>query len=458
AAGGPVQTLCEVQNPRGGDWNAEGIIVFSAANRGLLRIPAQGGQPSPVAANGKTPGAWPVFLPGSRRYLYAGPGGILVGDLDSTVRTVLLASRSCPRYAEGPDGEGYLLFGQDSTVMAQRLNAANDELIGGALPVAGHLGTDTVFGRTRFSVSSNGLLVYEPGRRDQVRLTWMDREGKPVEAAGEPADGMLLPQLSPDEKQVAVRQFDGQNRDIWIRDFKNGTTARVTFHPAIEFYPVWSPDQRHLVFCSRREGAYDLYGMRLNGSGQEELLVKTRHDKTPLSWTARRQLLLYTEMNEKTKFDLWVLPMDGARNPSVFLRTSHNEQDGVFSPDGKWVAYASDESGREEIYVQPYPATGAKWQVSKDGGDRPMWRGDGKELYWLDEAATLHASEVSAGAAFQVGVPKRLFETGVRISFERYGVSRDGKRFLIPLPLATDVNRPTAVVENWLSGKMKQQR
>ena len=160
--------------------------------------------------------------------------------------------------------------------------------------------------------------------------------------------------------------------------------------------------------------------------------------------------MLYHEQDPKTKYDLWVLPMEGERKPVVFLRTEFNERDGAFSPDGKWIAYNSDESGRPEVYVQPYPATGAKWRVSKDGGTRPRWRRDGKEIYWLTEVGTLLAADVTAGPPFQPATPRRLFETRIQDRTERYAVSGDGKRFLIPLPLETDANRPLTVVENWL--------
>jgi hypothetical protein len=201
-----------------------------------------------------------------------------------------------------------------------------------------------------------------------------------------------------------------------------------------------------------REGAYDLYQKSASGAGQEELLLKTGNGKFASDWAVSGRLLLYTELAPKTKYDVWILPMDREPKPAALLRTEFNERDGAFAPDGKWIAYASDESGRYEIHVQPHPATGAKWQVSRDGGHWPRWRQDGKELYWLDEDGTLMVAQVSMGPVFRPGMPQPLFETGITTLLERFAVSGGGKRFLVPMPVEERGGHPATVVWNWLAG------
>ncbi len=456
ATGGLAQALCDLSATRGGTWNAEGIILFGDESFGLSRISALGGMPSPVTTSNQAKEGLhgsPVFLPGGRRFLYRIAGtkdataGIYVGSLDTRERTRLVGDTSTPGFSEG-----HLLVVRQGTLMAQRLDADRGAVFGQPFPVAEKVGRDALRGRERFSVSGNGLLVYESGGGEWSQLTWLDRGGKQLEAVAAPIHGLIHPQFSPDEKQLAFIQTDDQNGDIWTRDMARGISTRFTSDPAFEGYPLWSPDGRRMVFSSNREGPYDLYIKGISGASHEQPLLKTANRKFATSWTADGHLLLYHDVDPITKDDLWVLPMEGERKPSVFLRTTSDEGHGAFSPDGKWIAYQSNESGRFEIYVQPYPATGAKWQVSKDGGNMAAWRRDGKEIYWLEESA-LMAAEVKSGPVFQPGVPQQLFETGIRkIRNERYAVSGDGKRFLVPLPVMETVAiRPTTVVENWLA-------
>jgi len=456
ATGGPVNNICDALNPRGSTWNAEGVILFGEYNSGLYRVTAQGGSPVAVTSldreRGEGSGNWPVFLPGGRRYLYlisgSGPStaGIYLGSMETAERTRLVGDANSPNYALGPAGEGYLLFVRKGTLLAQRLDMERGAVSGEAFPVADRLGVNFILRQGRYSAAGTGLLAYSSGGMDTSQLTWLDRAGVTLESVGEPVNGLVRLDLSPDEKHVA---FSSRN-DIWVRDLARGLATRFTFHPALEAFPVWSRDGNRMVFSSNRKGAGDLYTKSTSGAGQDELLLKTVSIKIASSWSSDGGLLLYSEQDPKTKFDIWVLPMRGERKPVVFLRTEFGESEGTFSPDGRWIAYTSDESGSSEVYVQAYPATGAKWQVSKDGGSRPSWRRDGKELFWLTDSGTLLAAEVTAGPVFQSAAPRRLFETRIQDIFERYAVSADGKRFLIPLPVESDANRPLTVVQNWL--------
>ncbi|MBE0659848.1 MAG: PD40 domain-containing protein [Bryobacteraceae bacterium] len=340
---------------------------------------------------------------------------------------------------------------RETTLMAQRFDAGKGALAGESFAVAEKVGMGRT-GRAEFSVSGNGMLVYGAGAGG-TRLTWMDRGGKRLETFGD-LGAPFSPALSPDGKQVAFRMAAarGQGSDIWVRDLARGIPTRFTFHPSFHYAPVWSPDGSRIVFSSNPEGPYALYLKSASGAGQEERLLKAGNPQFASDWTAKGDLLLYHEVDPKTKRDLWVLPMTGERKPAVFLKTEFNERQGAFSPDGKWIAYSSDESGRYEIYVQPYPATGAKWQVSRDGGRHPKWRRDGRELYWLEEDGTLMAAEVSMGQTFQPGNAGALFETGITNISELFAVTGDGKRFLLPMPAETEGARPVTVVQNWLAG------
>jgi serine/threonine protein kinase len=456
ATGGPAQTLCDADRGRSGTWNQDGVIVYGSGG-GLWRVSAQGGNPAQLPAPDQAAHRWPVFLPGGQRYLYMADGnektwGIYLGALDSKERTKLVVDRSSPGYAEGPDGKGYLLFVRETALMAQQFDAATGALAGESFPVAEKVAVDPT-GRAAFSVSGNGMLVYGSVTRGRGRLTWMDRGGQRLETLGDPSAFFNLA-LSPDGKRVALQipAAQGQGADIWVRDLARDLPTRLTFDPSYNAIPVWSPDGSRIVFASGRKGLFDLYLKSASGAGQAERLLKAEHSRIPTDWTATGDMLLYFDQNPKTKNDLMVLPMTGERKPAVFLKTEFNEEHGAFSPDGKWIAYASDESGRYEIYVQPYPVTGAKWQLSRDGGRIAKWRRDGRELYWLQPDGTMMAAEVSVGRTFQPGKVAALFAMGIMSSNDRYGVTADGKRFLVAARDETDNPQPVTVVWNWLAG------
>ena len=292
------------------------------------------------------------------------------------------------------------------------------------------------------------------GAAQNDQLVWFDRTGKRLGTVGEPGQHVRLA-LSPDEKQVAVDRSALQPGDIWLIELARGISTRFTFDSKDDTAPVWSPDGRTIGFASNREGAYDVYRKISSGAGKDELLLKSAIPKFPSDWSPDGRFLLYYEINPKTKYDLWVLPDPGGapgdKKPIPFLRTEFNEILGAFSPDGKWIAYQSDESGNYEVYVQTFPSTGAKWQVSKGGGTHPRWRRDGKELFYLG-GRKMTAVEVKIGATFQGGNPQPLFDTSITNSFVRYAVTRDGQRFLFPASMGESGTTPVTVVINWTAG------
>jgi serine/threonine protein kinase len=417
-AGGPVLTLADAPATRGGTWNADGVIVFSpASTQPLRKVLSSGGASSPMTKldRQETSARWPWFLPDGRHLLFLGVangarhGSIHIGSLDSPGVQTLTEADSGAVYTEG-----HLLFLRGATLMAQPFDLKALTLTGDAAPVAEQVQSSTQY--AAFSVSNHGELVYAAGTAAGQQIAWFGRSGKRVGSLGEPAD-VVRPFLSPDQNSLAVSITDlsSNNSDIWIYDVARNLSTRFTFDPAAELNAIWSPDSGTIVFDSSRKGAADLYRKKSNGAGSEELLYADSVSKLPTSWSRDGKFLLYYTVNDpKTGFDLWVLPDPlgpaGASKPYPFLRTQFNELDGQFSPDGKWVAYHSDESGRYEIYVSPFPGPGGKRQISTGGGRYARWRSDGKEIFYMTAAGRLTAAEVTEkGDTLEVGAITPLF-------------------------------------------------
>jgi Tol biopolymer transport system component len=436
------------------------VIVFSAsAFSPLSTVAAAGGETKALTSldvsRQESNHRWPFFLPDGRHFLYSVQGsrpensGIFLQGLDSKDRTRLLGDISNATYVDG-----YLLFARSGTLMAQHFDAGKLQLGGEPLPIAEGVGVSAAFNHAEYSVSESGLLVYgSTGIGFQSQLTWFDRAGRRLTTLGEQSNGQLRLRLSPDETQLALDRIDNPTGtwDVWIIDLARGIPSRFTFDPGYDWYPVWSPDGARIAFTSNRTGNYDLYVKASSGAGREELLLKTEHAKFPTDWSPDGRFLLYDQVDPKTTSDIWVLEFPD-KKPALFFHTEFNERDASFSPDGKWIAYTSDESVKEEIYVQPFPASGGKRQISKGGGSRARWRRDGKELFYLAPDGKIMAVAVTTGATLQVGVPQPLFETHMSSLFARFAVTANGQRFLISVPVSEAVATPVTVVINWTAG------
>ncbi|MFN2480058.1 MAG: protein kinase, partial [Pyrinomonadaceae bacterium] len=410
ASGGPPQSLCDTAASRGGTWNRDGVIIFGDTSGPLYRVSASGGEPTPVMpldqSRLESSHRWPQFLPDGRHFLYfvrsgqIESRGVYVGSLDSKETKRLIPTALNATYAP----PGLLLFMREETLMAQKFDAEKLELAGEPFPVAEHVAYNIGLGRGAFSVSENGVLAFRSGSGDRDRLLWFDRGGKQIGTLGAPGIYFTL-WLSPDERQAAVESTDPRmgTPDIWLFDLARGIPSRFTTDPAGDTSPLWSPDGSRVVFSSSREGVRHLYQKIASGGGQEELLFKSSEEKVPDDWSSDGQLILYQTLNPKTKWDLWVLPMSGDRQPAPFLRTEFNEVQAQFSRDGKWVAYTSDVSGAPEVYVQTFPASGGRWRVSTGGGSQPRWRRDGRELFYIAPDRKLMAVSIKPGAAFEAG-------------------------------------------------------
>ncbi len=462
--GGPPTKICDAPGGSDGTWSSEGVILLDGTgNDPLYRVPAAGGTRTAAvaldSAKKETSVGWPQFLPDGKHYLYLVTGekaedaAYWVGSIDSKEKTKLAPAQTLVQYAP----PGYLLFVRDRTLVAQPFDAGARKITGEAVPLAEKIGTDNV-GLARFSVSNNGVLAYRTGETGG-RLLWRDRSGKELDTLGDPGD-YANPTLSPAGDRLAFNLTDSSNAkgDIWIRDLARGVNSRFTLGPGNNNRPVWSPDGATIVFGSDRGGGtFDLYEKAAKGAGEEKLLFKSDEPKSASGWSNDGKYITYGSRSTKTLGDLWALPTFGDKKPIPIAVTPFNEQSPVLSPDGRYVAYLSNESGRDEIYVQTFPEPGGKWQVSNGGGSDPSWRGDGKEIYYRSPDQKLMAVEVRPGADFQAGVPQALFPIRIRVGNPRnkYAPSIDGQRFIVAAPLGRDAMSPTTIVLNWPAGMGK---
>ena len=473
-SGGSPQIVSDAPAGRGGTWNDAGVIVFSPSREsGLSRVPASGGTATPITVverPGERGHLWPEFLPDGNHFLYLADSSepdfhnLFVGALDTRERKRLFGLASNASYSR----DGYLLFARDRQLMAQPFDARRLEATGEPVMLAGQvLQQWTLDHKADFSVSNNGMLMYRDVRGVETRLVWRDRAEGHSPLVDRTAE-YYEPTLSPDQKRFAVDMFDsrpnkrfglglgGVTADIWIADASSGAASRFTFDPGIEFDPVWSPDGRRIVFSSNRRGVVDLYQKNADGRGADELLLASDDRKDAQAWSPDGRFLLYGTFTKKTREDVWLLPMIGDRTPVPLLQTEASEEQPQISPDGRWLAYTSDESGQPEVYVQSFPAPSGKWQVSTGGGGDARWRPDGRELFYIAEDRRLMAVPTKSGAAFEHGSPVPLFDTGMTPFWgearNHYDVSRDGKRFLLMTPVADERSAPFTIVVNWISG------
>jgi serine/threonine protein kinase/Tol biopolymer transport system component len=464
-AGGLPQVLTSAPRGQGGAWNSDGVIVFTpSAADPLYRVSCAGGDP--VAITRLLPRQEchksPQFLPDRRHLLFFAGGldpAIYLGSLDSVEIRRLIPADTTAAYAP----PGHLLFMRQGTLFAQRFDAAHGELAGDPIPVADSVAFDSAFNIGGFSVSETGMLVYRTaGGANQRRLAWVDRSGREIATLGAMDENSLQnPELSPDGRRVAVNRTVQGNTDVWLIDVARGVPSRFTFDAAIDLFPVWSPDGSRIFFGSNRKGSFDLYQKASSGAGGDELLLESSLNKFPQDWSPNGRFILYGQLDPKTASDQWVLPIFGERKPFPFVNANFEEQNGQFSPGGQWVAYQSNESGSYEVYVQPFPGPGGKWQVSNSGGVAPRWRRNGKELFYIAPGGKLMAVPIqSAGQLLEAGAPVALFQTRIvggsqGRERQQYAVAPDGQRFLINITADESTASPITIVTNWTAGLKK---
>jgi Tol biopolymer transport system component/DNA-binding winged helix-turn-helix (wHTH) protein len=463
-AGGPPTVLGDAPFGNGGSWSRDDVIVFAPgpSQTGLWRVSTAGGTPTVATTLDKAAGEdvhrWPHFLPDGRHFLYtAVTGPCCPASTPSVIRIAsldrpgddrsLLEAESAVSYASG-----HLIFAHEETLMARPFDVDTRQLRGDAFPLAERVTTE----QSRYigaSVSANGTLVYGQADAERARqLTWFDRTGRELGTLGD-ADQYSGLALSPDERRVAVTLETGapNNVDIWLIDVARNIRSRLTAHPGQERSPVWSPDSARIAFQSSRSRQPIAVRQTLSTeTGADELLLEGAGNftMTPSGWSSDGQFIAYTTRGS----NVWILPLFGDRKPFPFADTAFIEASAVFSPDGQWIAYTSNEGGQLDVYVQSFPGPGTKSQVSRDGGSHPVWRADGRELFYLGLNGTMMSVPIRAGRSFDAGPPRALFHPNVWTLTRNqvYAVTKDGQRFLVvATPQTSSGAAPLTVVLNW---------
>ena len=446
-SGGAPLTLAEANLSRGASWGPDETIVFAPTpGAGLSFVPSAGGEPKVLTELGdeETSHRWPQYLPDGKAVLFTSHASSRNFD-DANIEAVVVATGerkvlhrggSYARYVPS----GHLVYVREGTLFGAPFDARRLEMTGSPAPILEDVISSPFHGSAQFDVAQNGLLVYLGGTLDrfQYSMVWADRDAKTLPVSPD-RKTFGEPHISPDGSLLAVQVHDvgGLNVDIWVYDLKRGASTRLTFQEAADVAPIWSHDGKRVAFSSDRDGAFNIYWKRADGSGDVERLTESDNTQYVSSFSPAGKYLIYHESASGTAADLFVLPLEGDRKPELFLRTPFGESEAAFSPDGRWVAYNSNESGSSEVYVRPFPAGAGKWQISIDGGVYPRWAGQGRELFYRKDNALMLVSYRSDGDTFVAETPRKLFE-GPFLSLSvggmtlaDYDVAPDGKRFVM---------------------------
>jgi eukaryotic-like serine/threonine-protein kinase len=456
-----VRTLCDAPNGRGGAWSKTGVILFTpigTLNGGIMSVSGNGGVPVkfnyPDMSKEENTFRWPVFLPDGKHYLFL--AGNIRGDTELDKLYVgSIDNQGEKRFVSramynGDYANGYLFFVRDGAIQAQHLDLSSYQLTGDVVRVFDNVKVQSRILYAAFAASAGVVVAQKTGEASLSRLTWYDRTGK-ILSDSVPPDTYGNVAISPDEKYVAIDKTDttNENTDIFVYYLARSSSRRLTFDPGIDSVPVWSPDRARIAFASGRGLNFGIYVKPADGSQPErELMPASGVDTLPLDWSRDGHNLLYLAPP-----DLWVYSFADGKS-RLFLKANASLNNGQFSPDGKWVAYSSNESGRWEVYVTSFPDARGKWQVSTNGGGQPRWRGDGKEIYFLSSDEKLMAASVDTKTEFEPGTPTVLFQTDPRERVATteviiYDVSRDGQRFLVNTNYNNGSAHPISVVLNW---------
>jgi Tol biopolymer transport system component len=460
--GGQPQTLASFSgNPlSSGSWSSKGVILFSSGGGGsLFRVAASGGATTALPLLGAIANLFPVFLPDGLHFVFSSAVSnteavSYLGSLGGGAAVRLTSDGAIDASPMAYLPSGWLLWIRGGTLVAQRLDVARGSLVGEPVSLAD--------GVVNVSASATGVVAYRVSGGRQRQLTWVDRSGAVRGTVGPPEGSLDAPRVSPDGRQVAFSRETQGKRDIWVQG--DAHASRMTFGSGASDYPVWSPDGSRLAFESGVGTTAGFYQKPTNGAQAQESLLLSQKGQYLSSWSADGQYLLYFRLVSGSAIDLWVLPMTGTRKPFAFLQSSFEKVWGQFSPDGRWVAYESNESGQNEIYVRRFVVPGdaadstaaqaGQWQVSTAGGIFPMWRADGKELFYIDQAGMMMAAPITVTASAAVpGTPVTLFQTNIlgggtdNEQGRQYDVAPDG-RFMINRVLDSAAT-PITLILNW---------
>ncbi|MEO8725990.1 MAG: protein kinase [Acidobacteriaceae bacterium] len=468
-AGGTPVDICDAPNARGGSWNKDGVIIFAPNfNSGLQQVAATGGAPTEaVKLDGSkyTTYRWPWFLPDGKHFLYlaanhnqaTGPDNrILVASLDGKENRPLFPSLSNAIYASG-----HLLYLRGNSLMAQPFDPASAKIKGPPAMLNDHAQLDASLWRETVTASDTGTLLYQTGgAASKMQLTWFDRSGKMLSTLDENDGALYQVQLSPDEKRLAL-VVEGVKGMLETYDLASKRKTRLTFGNLDERNPVWSPDGSQIAYSLMKAGAgTSILSKAGSGAGQpEQLLAPIPGEGEPVAlndWSRDGRYMIFHRGTiggvGRSGQNLWILPLFGDRKIYVYPTGPGDQDQAQFSPDGRWIAYMSTESGHLEVYVAPFPATGAKWQISNGNAEVPRWRADGKELFFQQDGVQgIMAVEVNGtGPSFETGEPHMLFRANAALGYQgmQYAVTKDGQRFVV-ITTGTQSSTPLFVLENW---------
>jgi Tol biopolymer transport system component len=462
ADGGAVQVLCEAADARGGSWGSAGTIIFAPMRSSpIFRVSADGG--SPVAVTRSAPASmladvgsnrWPYFLPDGEHFVYVQSAHGACGDLTELRFTSLDGKQDLPithTCSSAVFADGHLIFWRDGNLMAQPFDPRKGQLSGTGVAIAQHVALDSLFSFGEFSASTDGNLVYVNGEGTMgAQLVWFDRNGKLLGTVGKD-DQYMSVAISPDGSRLVANADPSDNQRIVLLDAR-GSRNLVMLGSKVGGYPVWSADGKRVYFTSNANGPFDIFVKVADSSGVEQPLVsfeKGQFGAVFLATSPDGKYLAFATLDPTTKLDIYTVELAGAQKPQPFLRSPANESAPAFSPDGKWLAYESDQSGRNEIYITAFPNGGPQYQVSTNGGERPVWRRDGNEIYYRENLKLMAVDVKRRGEALELEVPKQMFEVAVRnLSGRWYDVSRDGRFLMNTLPASAQVNSFELVV-NW---------
>jgi eukaryotic-like serine/threonine-protein kinase len=466
ADGGPIVTLADAPNPRGGSWSINDVILFAADYRGeLMKVNAQGGSSEPATLLDRSKHSthrWPWFLPDGRHFVFLATNhtggdpkqnGIYFGSLDNKETRLIVNTESGAQYALGQ-----LLYRLNIALVAQPFDPQTGAVKASPIPLLNNLRDDVGVWRSIFSVSQNGFMTYQLGSGSAVksRLMWFDRAGKSVTTCDPEEKGIIDVRLSPDNKKAA---FAG-SAAIWSCDLERNSKTRVTFDNQPLQQPEWSPDERMLIFTvpvAKGGGAIEVRSKAADGSGSETIVISAPDNDRPIThpeWTRDGKYITYLWGEGSAPKSLWMRPLAADSKPRMIVQPASAQSDiddYRVSPDGRWVAYTSDESGQWEIYLTTFPEGKGKWKVSDNGGNYPAWSGNGKELFYQDITENFFVCPLAIkGSDVEIGKPRNLFQAGTPGIGLPFDVSLDGKRLLVN-HADEETQAPLHLVTNWQS-------
>jgi eukaryotic-like serine/threonine-protein kinase len=451
-AQGPPRVVADVSTTTwGGAWSSKGTILFCAPGTGIFRVPADGGEITALTQVDKAKErehVSPRFLPDGDHFFYLATDNdridrVYIGSVDTGESKILMKVNSLVEYSP----PGYLIYAREGILLAHRFSERNWTLEGDPIPIAESVPFGPL-GLVPFSVSATGVLAYQQAGNTS-RLVWLDRKGGELGTLGQPAAYNPGPRLSPDGHRLAV-SMGPQESDLYVFDVARGGSTRLTSTPTSELAPIWSPDESRIVFSSDRGAPPFLHAKVLDDHGDGEALLPSGTFDIARDWSRDGKFILFSRSDPSNSLDLWTLPMQGERKPQPFQNSRFNESDGRFSPDGNWIVYVSDESGRPEVYLRPFPGPGQAKRVSIAGGTLPRWRRDGQELFYL-QGDQLMVVSVKLRPNFEIGIPSMLFRSGT-VTIVDYDAGSDGQSFLVNSTVSGPANLPITVVVNWQAG------